>query len=111
MADRSHLFHGHELISLILVTPDQIVGGNHRLCAIRIHGAMFAIVQEDDIAAADLPRDSPFDHGGGRSIPVIAGHVPHYCLQSELTRDPERCGSSSPKRWTKQIRMLADCVL
>src|ERR1039458_1856282 len=111
MADSSHFFHRHKFISLIAIPPDQIFRRNHRLRASRTQGAMSAIVHQDHVAAAHLPCDFLLDHRGGRSIPVIAGHVPHHRLQSEFTRDPDRGRSSSPKRWTKKIRMLADCVL
>src|ERR1035438_4130924 len=112
MADSlHHLRNRYKFVSLIAITPDQIVSRDHRLRAVRSHGAMSAIVQQDHVAAAHLAHDFFLDHRGGRSVPVVARYVPHHRLQSEFARDFECLGSSSSPRWTKQIRMLADRVL
>src|SRR5208282_4067535 len=102
---------GHELVSLIAISADQILRRDHRLPAIRAHGAISAIMQQDYVAAAHLAHNFLLDNRGGRSIPVISGHIPHHRPQGQFTRDPERRWTSSTKWRTKQIRMLADRVL
>lgn len=67
---------------LIAIPPDQIARRDHRLRAVHTEGAMAAIVKQDYVAAAHLARDLLLDHRGGRSGPVVAGHVPHHHLHS-----------------------------
>ena len=84
MSDNSYLFHRHEFVSLIFVSSDQVVRCDHRLCAVRSHRSMSAIVEKDHIAAANLPDDFLFDYCGGRRVPVVASHVPHDGFEAEF---------------------------
>lgn len=68
-------------------------------------------MQQDYIAASHLTPNFFLDHCRRRSVPVMAGHVPHYGFESEFTRDSDRRWAPASKRRTEEIRMITDCVL
>ncbi len=70
-----------------------------------------SIVEEDDIAAANLPGDLAFDYGGRRGVPVIAGDVPHDRFEVEFAGYAENGGAASAEGRTEEIGMLADGIL
>src|ERR1022692_1811225 len=105
-----HLVDRDKLVALIPAMLNQILRCNHGLSAIGAQGAISAVMQEDHVAATNLPHDFFHDYRSGRSVPVVASHVPHHRLQSELVRDTQSGRPSASERWTKQVRMLADGV-
>src|SRR5690242_8278634 len=88
-----------------------MIGGQDGLAAIGAHLPMTSVVQQDHVSAVNLARDFSFDYLCGRSSPVIAGNIPHDRLQTNFAGHAEDGGAASAKRWTKEIRVLTDCVL
>src|SRR5580658_5606636 len=101
-----HLRNSKKVIALGFVARDQVIGGDHRLGAVRAHLIMPAIVQKDYVAASNLFCDLALDHLGGRCGPVVAGYVPHDWFHAELSRRAEDPGAASAKRRTEEIGMF-----
>jgi hypothetical protein len=53
--------NGHELVALGLVAAQQPIRSCHRVRAVQTKLLVAAVVEQDDIAAVDLPCDSLFD--------------------------------------------------
>ena len=71
---------------------------------------MAAVVEEDDVAAADVFGDGAFDCRGGRGAPVVAGDVPHDGFEAEFAGDAKNGGAASAEGWAEEVEGLAGCV-
>jgi len=69
-----------------------------------------AVVQQDDIAAADLPGGVALDPFGGCHLPVITSHGPHHGCEPHLARDVEHSRTAGAKWRTEEFGMRAYIV-
>src|SRR5580704_5894432 len=88
-----------------------MICGQDGLGAICAQLFVAAVVEQDDVAAANLSSHFPLDLGGVRGIPVVTGDVPHYRFQAEFTRDAKNRRAAATEGRTEEVRLLADRVV
>src|ERR1035441_6171355 len=114
LANRScseHLRNRDEAVAPGLVARDQMISRSDSLGAVGAHLFVAAVMEQDDVATANLPAHLALDHGGRWRVPVVAGHIPHNRFEPQLASHPQHRGPSSAERWAEEIGMLSDCVL
>src|ERR1700691_6464882 len=79
-----HLRNGEKVIAFGFVARNQVIGSGYGIGAIRAHLLVPPIMQQDDVAATNLPCDLALDHGGRRGVPVIPGSVQQDRLKAKL---------------------------
>lgn len=90
---------------------EEAIGGDNSLGAIRSHLLMASVMEQDYVAATDLPRHLSFDYCRRWRVPVVASHVPHDGLQAEFVGDAQHRGTATSKGWAKEIGMIARRIL
>src|SRR5581483_12337760 len=71
---------------------------------------MSAIMQQNYVPSANLRAHLSFSVLRWRRTPVISRHVPHHRIESKFANNSQRYRSPSPKRRSKQVRMLSNGV-
>ena len=70
-----------------------------------------AIVQQDYTTAASPLCDLTLDYRCRRSVPVVAGYVPHDGFEAEFTGDAKDGGAACAEGRAEEVGMVADCIL
>src|ERR1700686_2471054 len=88
-----------------------MIGSENGLTAIGAHFFVAAVMEENHVATAYLFFNFSFDHCRRRSVPVVAGDIPHDGLEAKLSRDAQDSGAASSERRAEETGMLANGVL
>jgi len=70
-----------------------------------------AVVQQDYVAAASLLCDLTLDYRCRRSVPVVAGYVPHDGFEAEFAGDAKDGGAACSEGRAEEVGMGADCIV
>lgn len=96
---------------LILVAGDYAICGDHGLGAVGADLHVTSVVQEDDVAAANVVCDLALDHLGRGRVPVVAGYIPHDRFQAKFAGYAEHGGAAASERRPEETRGFADRIL
>src|SRR5664279_2024371 len=102
-----HLRNRHELEPLAPIAAEDAVTGFDAAAAVDAHAHMRAVVQQDDIATANLALGARNDFLSRLRFPVVTGDVPHHRLQPEGSHRAQRRRTPPATRRPEDLRFHA----
>src|SRR5512146_1958455 len=100
--ESQHFRDADEVVALVAVFTNEIFGGLHGVGAADTEGYVAAVVEQDDVAAADLLVGFALDGFIGFGAPVVTRHVPHDRGEAEGTRGREGSGATAAEGRTEE---------
>src|SRR5271157_6272248 len=105
-----HLRNGDEFVAFAPVASQDPVAGLDAPAAVGPHAAVSTVVQQDDIASANLPLGVIDNFFGGLGLPVVAGDVPHDGIEAKSAHGAQRCRTAPAEGRPKELWLNAGRV-